>query len=112
LFREYRIEKRKASALNNLGFGINDVGDEFSIGNAASFVYLISNTGLFIYFFVCGESILQDPNYLLGHDYSSLLGYIPKTLSTKTLLFKKAMQSIVYNSLLCLFFSLTWDSYV
>ena|GEM_PF-4547024 len=58
----------------------------------------------FLYFFVCGEAILQDPNYLIGHDYSSLFGYIPKTLSIKTLIFKKAVQNIVYNSLPCLFF--------
>jgi hypothetical protein len=46
-----RLEKRKANALNNLGPDINDVEDEFSIGNAASFVYLISNTGLLFIFF-------------------------------------------------------------
>lgn len=46
-----RLENRKVSVLKNLGLDINDVEDEFSIGNAASFVYLISNTSLLFIFF-------------------------------------------------------------
>lgn len=60
------IKKRKASALNNLGLDINDVEDEFSIGNAASFVYLISNTGLLFIFLSYAVNLSSRPKLSNG----------------------------------------------
>ncbi len=42
-----KLSRRKGKALSKLGIDDGDVGDEFTIGYATTFVYLVFNTGVF-----------------------------------------------------------------